>query len=307
MVKATLISVRKELEGYNPVSIAHQEFKAMLSSIINTDPQPADTIALLEDLREQLPADFAFSIENLSGPPKLYKILRDYLLVHNFAYRKHPDSNRIALGLIHSFLENEEQNLALENYKARSNTSPPPTNNVIQQVQNHNERPKQDDVIADRAIQDERRLANNLSSRTQKEDRFSGKIGEDIMQFLAEYDDLSKDFALSEDQKLKYFHLIFDDQAKRYYRESIANSVSTFKEARDMLVKHYNSPTRRDQVRTHLESLRLTSIQKKNNCSLQDALESLRDEITKLAPQGPEEYQSNRAMNEYLEKAIVGH
>ena len=45
---------------------------------------------------------------------------------------------------------------------------------------------------------------------------------------------------------------------------------------------------------------------KKDNCSVQEALEKIRDEIVKLHTQGPKEYQTNRAMNEYFEKAIIG-
>lgn len=55
-----------------------------------------------------------------------------------------------------------------------------------------------------------------------------------------------------------------------------------------------------------LHELRLKDITQKNNCTVNDALEELRDGIAKYAPEGLRTHRSEQDKIEYLSDAIVG-
>jgi hypothetical protein len=72
-----------------------------------------------------------------------------------------------------------------------------------------------------------------------------------------------------------------------------------------MMQKEFNSLTRQNRVRKHLQKLRLSNIVGKRRCTVTDALEELREIITKLTPQGPRTHISEENKVEYLNKAVV--
>lgn len=63
----------------------------------------------------------------------------------------------------------------------------------------------------------------NLSNQLKKDEKLAGKIGRDMNEFfLKKYESPAQDFRMTVDQKLKLFHMFFDDGAKRLYRENAA-------------------------------------------------------------------------------------
>ena len=60
------------------------------------------------------------------------------------------------------------------------------------------------------------RLAHNVSSRF-KDYKYDGSLEKPIYKYIAEYDAVSKDFELSLEHKLRFFHTIFLGPAKRFY------------------------------------------------------------------------------------------
>ena len=79
-----LYAMQNDLRAYDPYSSSHGELKEVLSYIILNEEQTKDTVELMEQLGEELPVKVLLSRENLSGPPTLYRILRDYLVQHRF-------------------------------------------------------------------------------------------------------------------------------------------------------------------------------------------------------------------------------
>ena len=69
----------------------------------------------------------------------------------------------------------------------------------------------------------------------------------------------------------------------------------------------FNSITRQNRVRKYIQGLRLTAITRERSCTVTEALEELRQTITKFAPQGPRNHCSEEDKVEYLYHAVVGH
>ena len=68
----------------------------------------------------------------------------------------------------------------------------------------------------------------------------------------------------------------------------------------------FNSLTRQTRVRKHLQSIRLNDIMAKKKLSVPEALENIRETITKFAPQGPQAHRTEESKTEYLYKAVIG-
>ena len=121
------------------------------------------------------------------------------------------------------------------------------------------------------------KIAHNISSRFKREERYSGRIGEDINEVVDNYCDAADDYNLNEDQKLRYFHKVFDGEAKRFYRTSIAGTQVSFDSAVQRMLQEFHSIPRQNRVRKLLQNLHLSQILKTKNGSVNEALEELRE------------------------------
>ena len=149
-------------------------------------------------------------------------------------------------------------------------------------------------------------MAHNIASRFKREERYSGKIGENINEVIDNYCHAADDYNLNEDQKLRYFHNIFDGEAKRFYCTSIAGTQASFDAAVQRMLQEFNSITRQNRVRKLLQNLRLSHFLKTKNGSVSEGLEELRETITGYTPQGPKTRRSDPDKTEYLHDALIG-
>jgi hypothetical protein len=85
--------------------------------------------------------------------------------------------------------------------------------------------------------------------------------------------DAANDYNLSAKQKLDYMHHVLDGEEKWFYREKILSSCATFAEASSMMQEEFNSLTRQNRVRKHLQKLRLSTIVGNRRCTVTEALE----------------------------------
>lgn len=292
----TLEAIRANLEGYRPSSSAQADVKAALATIIVQDPQPPAEDCI-DALRDDLPPEVLYSKELLKGPTTLFRILRDYLTVKGLHYTAHARSNRIAYGLVDMFFTDiPDRIVANANLSASHSASTSPSINNS----NQSSQPQSSHLSLDSKI------AHNIASRFKREERYSGKIGEDIKEVIDNYCDAADDYNLSDEQKLRYFHNIFDGEAKRFYRTSVAATTFTFNTSVQRMLQEFNSITRQNRVRKLLQNLRLSQILKTKNCSVSDALEELRETITRYTPQGPPTHRSDPDKTEYLHDAVIG-
>jgi hypothetical protein len=150
------------------------------------------------------------------------------------------------------------------------------------------------------------KIVHSMATRFKAEQKFTGKLGEYLTEYISNYMDAANDCNLSAKQKLEYMHHLLDGEAKRFYREMILSSCATFAEATGMMQEEFNSLTSVNRVRRHLQRLRLSTIVGNRSCSVTEALEELWEIITKLTPQGPRTHRSEEDKLEYHYKAVVG-
>ena len=209
----TLEVIRATLYGYRPSSSGQADIKAALATFISQDPQLSNE-ECINTLRDDLPPEVLCPTEFLKGPTTLFRILRDYLTVKGLQYTPHPRSNRIAYGLVDMFfVDVPDRIIANASLSACHSSSTSPSvnhSNQFSQPTSH--------------LSMDLKIAHSIASRFKREERYSGKIGEDINEVIDNYCDAAGDSNLNEDQKLRYFHNVFDGEAKRFYRTSITGT-----------------------------------------------------------------------------------
>jgi len=304
MANLTLQQIQTMLSEYDPPSFPQKDIKATMALTIMKEPQWPDEVAV-QALREDISAEVLYSDEMLRGPTTLFRILRDYLRHYGLEYSQGPGSNRISNGLVNMFLVfDEDKQFAfgqLSKFHLRANPSGESSHS--QPGQSHSSGATHESSGAEG---NERKLAQSLSSLFRREDRFSGKVGEDINEFINSYSEACLDFEMNATQKLKFFHRIFEGEAKTFYRNNIAHKVGSFNEAIVVMRNEYSSIARQNRVRKFLQGLSLRSIMREKRLSVSESLDHLREVISKYAPQGPENHRSENDKIEYLSDALVG-
>ena len=160
----------------------------------------------------------------------------------------------------------------------------------------------------DRQLYNQRqKKASNMSSRFRKEDKFKGTLEEVIHEAFDCYEEATTDFELDEEEKLKYLHNLFTGEAIRYFRSKVFNQAPDYESAKQLMINEYNSRTRQNRVRKMLQGLRLSQIMEEKKIPANEALEKLKDTISKHAPNGPENHRGDSSLKEYLEQAVVGN
>ena len=71
------------------------------------------------------------------------------------------------------------------------------------------------------------------------------------------------------------------------------------------MINEYINVTTQHRVRQYLQGMKLSSIIEKGNCNTSEALEKLRDQINKFAPQGQKNNRNEESKVEYLYDAVV--
>lgn len=103
----------------------------------------------------------------IHGPPTLYRLLRDYLVLKEFKYEKHPDTNRIMNGLARCFFTDKANKaLALRSLETTLHSKSASIENRT--TQNY---------------ESERKVVHNISQRFKDDDRCSGNLKENVRDF----------------------------------------------------------------------------------------------------------------------------
>jgi len=126
------------------------------------------------------------------------------------------------------------------------------------------------------------------------------------MEYVAEYQQVARDYHLSQTQKLHFLHNLLIGDAKRYYLDRVDGHAVTFQQAVDLVESEYNSALRQNRVNNHLNSLRL-SLFVAECLNLTAALEKAYKLITKLAPQVPCSHRGDAHKMEFLRNATIGN
>jgi hypothetical protein len=149
------------------------------------------------------------------------------------------------------------------------------------------------------------RSANHISQRF-KDKKYDGSIESNISEYLAEYTSASRDFELSLDQKLRFFHIIFTGQAKRFYYSQVESVAQTFEHAKELMEREYNSISRQNRILGVISSLRFERSLISNKGDYAKTLEKLTSKIAELATMIPKEYRHESHLKRFVYDACIG-
>lgn len=150
------------------------------------------------------------------------------------------------------------------------------------------------------------RIGQSIGMRYSKENmKFTGAEDQAFHEYVSFYLQVTRDFSLTNDQKLQFMYNIFGGEAKRYFDSHVEGHVATFSEAVLIMNKQYNSATRQTAVQNRLSNLRFGRLTAQG-LTEKAALETIYKTITKLAPQLPMNYRDDSHKRDYLRLSVVG-
>jgi len=135
--------------------------------------------------------------------------------------------------------------------------------------------------------------------------KFSGANDQALHEYIAGYQQVSRDYTLTATQQLQFMHNMFTGEAKRFYDEQVEGFAVSFSEAVHRLQTEYNSPVRQNAVKTELASLRVSNFVAAGQ-SEQTALANVYTVITKLAPQLSPSHRGDAHKIDFLRGAVIG-
>lgn len=103
---------------------------------------------------------------------------------------------------------------------------------------------------------------------------------------------------------MRYVHNLFEGDGKHHYREEIKNIFESHEDAKRLLIAKLTNINKQNPIPQYLQSLEIKNIMEKEACNTSEALEKIRDTITKYATEGPFSYQSQEVKIEYLYNAV---
>jgi len=244
---------------------------------------------------EQLKNEFAqlFPPGNLFAPsiqtlPNVYVEIKKWLNKNGANITDH-GSRRVVKSLANGLYENSEDTVVANNMAnaivtagrrstvtEQATSSSPPRNRNTRESGSHSSN-----------------VVYSVSKAYYREgSKFSGEIGQSWNEAVANYQQVAKDYELTDRQKLQYIHYMLDGDAKRYYYDSVEPQAGTFNHAIMLIGNEYNSMVRQNRVKNVLSTLRLQQHIGEDGDEGK-ALANIYRIITKLAPQVPQSHRGN--------------
>ncbi|KAK1866676.1 hypothetical protein I4F81_009192 [Pyropia yezoensis] len=114
--------------------------------------------------------------------------------------------------------------------------------------------------------------------------KFSGNLGKTWTEYVAEYQQVARNYDLSQEQRFQLMHNILSGDAKRFYLDEVQSYASTFKQAVEMVSAEYNSIVRQYRVKNYLAGYRISTLPT-DGVAEAAGLEQTYKTTTMLAPQ----------------------
>lgn len=86
-----------------------------------------------------------------------------------------------------------------------------------------------------------------------EKDKFTGTFGQDINQYLLKFEETCRDYNLSEEQMLWYFHNLFNGEPKRFFGEHITTIRTSYVNAKKLLLAAYGNVDRQSRTGQYLQ------------------------------------------------------
>lgn len=242
---------------------------------------------------------------DLAALPSIYLELRTWLNKHGAALGTHP-SRRIINLLANKMYDldadrEEAKELAKQLLQTRSRRNASGGSAASQGEDNSGGRASA--VAHTTSIE---RHAHNMGTRYRDErSKFTGATDQSFSEHIGNYQQICRDYGLSNDQKLLLLHNIFGGEAKRFYDTRVEHRVDTFSEAISRMSVQYDTYVRQMEAKNELGSLRLEKLVSGGKTE-KEALTYIYESITKLSPQLPEIHRGDGHKLMYLRAAVVG-
>lgn len=148
--------------------------------------------------------------------------------------------------------------------------------------------------------------AHDMGMRFRGDDlKFLGTPQQALHEYLANYQQVSKDYKLTAEQQLLYLHNLFGGAAKRYYDLHVDGNANSIQEAITQMNEEYNTPIRQSDIKNRLAGLRVSAFVAAG-MTARAALEAVRDTISRLSPQMAPIHRAEQHLVEFLRGAVVG-
>lgn len=292
------------------LSTVSKEIVGLVYSVQDLDIQAMESAMTGEQVKhafaEMYPPATLFDI-SLRSIPTVYTNLRDWLNSKGANLRQH-SSRRVMMTLATSLYDEAEDREAAitiateiiaDGRRSRRNTDT--------QHSNHNtgSNGTQRTTLSGSSGNTEQ-VAHRIAMRFKDDSaKFSGSIGECWGEFVAEYQQVARDYNLTESHKKQFLHNLVRGDAKRFYLNQVQTYTTTFAASVQMVESEYNSVVRQNRVKNYLNSLRLNKFIVEGADEL-SALEKVYKLIIKLSPQVPQSHRGEAHKTEFLRNATVG-
>jgi hypothetical protein len=184
---SSLASIKTQFTAYDPATVEKTEIKAVLAVYFNADPQiPDDECS--SGLREDLSPSLLYSGKAVSGATILHRLLRNYLQLQGMVYTKSTESTRIIYGLVTVLYESESDCDTALGLLRSAQLSTSDAVSARSAVNN-----------ATHAYSSEpsRKTAHSIATRFKAEQKFTGKLGDDLTEYISNFMDAAIDYNLS--------------------------------------------------------------------------------------------------------------
>lgn len=151
------------------------------------------------------------------------------------------------------------------------------------------------------------RVHHDIAQRFKSEEsKYSGADDEDLFEFFITYETTAEDYGMTEEQKCRYVHNIFKQEALRHYNTHIRNTATTttYFEGKRMMLLHFNSPDVQARVKNELRTLKFQTFL--NNAGTKPKeLSMIASHIANRSRKCPPAYSHETHRVEFLKNALI--
>lgn len=149
------------------------------------------------------------------------------------------------------------------------------------------------------------RIHHDIGQRFKsKESKYGGNDDEDLLEFLMTYETAAHDYDMTEEQKCRYVHNIFKEEALRHYNANVRDEASSYIEAKRLMLSHFNSPDVQARVKNELRTLKFQTFVTQNGTKAK-ALSAIASYIANRSRKCPPSYSHETHRVEFMKNALI--
>ncbi len=138
-----------------------------------------------------------------------------------------------------------------------------------------------------------------------KDSKYSGADNENIMDFIVQYDLVSRDFNLSHHEKRQYVHNLIRGEALRSYYAEVEPLGNNYADVIAKMQSQFNSISIQQFVKAELSGLSFQDMVDKSDCDKRKALRDLFATIEARIPLCPRDWRNESNKVDFLRNALL--